>query len=221
MSGTTAKDKVKVVMLGKYSAGKTCLIDRLVHERFLGPTSATVGAAFNAFDVAIDPRGSKKLTLGIWDTAGSDRFEALTKMYYKDALAALVCFDLTDADSYERAKTWITRVSESEPNCILVLVGTKLDLVLAGQPRGATAAATKKHAKAVGATYFECSAKLGDDAANGCKIAEPFEFVAQEIVRRKAAGGGNGGHGDDDDAASAALAVTMPAAQFAASEERA
>lgn len=186
----------------RVQAGKTCLIDRLVHERFLGPTSSTVGAAFNAFDVPLDPRGAKKLTLGIWDTAGSDRFESLTKLYYKDAAAALVCYDLTDADSFERAKAWVQRVTETEAACLIVIIGTKLDLVDAGgSPRGVPLSQARAYAASINAQYFECSAKLEDQLPGGCRIGEPFEWVARAVAAKKdakstaGAGGAAGGAG--------------------------
>lgn len=54
----------KVVMLGKESVGKTSLVERYVHHRFLvGPYQNTIGAAFVAKPIQV---GEKVITLGIW-----------------------------------------------------------------------------------------------------------------------------------------------------------
>lgn len=81
---------VKVVMLGKESVGKTSLVERYVHDRFLaGPYQNTIGAAFVA---KVMPVGDRTVTLGIWDTAGSERYEAMSRIYYRGAKAAIVCY---------------------------------------------------------------------------------------------------------------------------------
>ncbi|MBN3320637.1 RAB24 protein, partial [Atractosteus spatula] len=80
----------KVVMLGKECVGKTSLVERYVHNRFLiGPYQNTIGAAFVAKPIQVE---DKVITLGIWDTAGSERYEAMSRMYYRGAKAAIVCY---------------------------------------------------------------------------------------------------------------------------------
>lgn len=55
---------VKVVMLGKEYVGKTSLVERYVHDRFLvGPYQNTIGAAFVAKVMSV---GDRTVTLGIW-----------------------------------------------------------------------------------------------------------------------------------------------------------
>uniref|UniRef100_V9LAP0 Ras-related protein Rab-24 n=1 Tax=Callorhinchus milii TaxID=7868 RepID=V9LAP0_CALMI len=118
---------VKVVMLGKEFVGKTSLVERYVHNRFLnGPYQNTIGAAFVAKLIHV---GEKAITLGIWDTAGSERYESMSRIYYRGARAAVVCFDLTDSSSFARAKFWVNEVQSCEEHCKIYLCGTKSDLV--------------------------------------------------------------------------------------------
>ncbi|ETE72425.1 Ras-related protein Rab-24, partial [Ophiophagus hannah] len=102
----------KVVMLGKEYVGKTSLVERYVHNRFLvGPYQNTIGAAFVA---KVMPVGGRTVTLGIWDTAGSERYEAMSRIYYRGAKAAIVCYDLTDRSSFQRAKFWVNELQNFE-----------------------------------------------------------------------------------------------------------
>ena len=119
---------MKIVLLGKEFGGKTSLAERYIHDRFLGtvPYQATIGAAFGA--KKIDAEG-RTLTLGIWDTAGSERYESMSRIYYRGAKAAVVCFDLTDRSSFDRAKYWVNELRKNEEHCRLYLCGTKKDLV--------------------------------------------------------------------------------------------
>lgn len=48
------------------------------------------------------------------DTAGSERYESMSRMYYRNAQAAIICFDLSDTMSFEKAKDWVSEVREQE-----------------------------------------------------------------------------------------------------------
>ena len=48
------------------------------------------------------------MSLGIWDTAGAERFEALSRMYYNGAKAAVLAFDPCNARSFEKLKFWVS-----------------------------------------------------------------------------------------------------------------
>jgi len=88
----------------------------------------------------------------VWDTAGSERFKCLTKLYYREAFAAIVCYDLTDAESWKhvircrlcivslfnlcygtaQVKFWVNELVQNEPVCRIVFCGTKQDLIEQG-----------------------------------------------------------------------------------------
>ena len=113
----------KVVMLGKASCGKTSLANRYINNTFTNQV-ATVGMAFLAKDVTV---GDRQFQLGIWDTAGSERFQSITPMYYRGATVALLCYSVEDSDSLDRIDFWYEKLSETEPNCLVFVVGTMLD----------------------------------------------------------------------------------------------
>jgi hypothetical protein len=77
----------------------------------------------------------------IWDTAGQERFHSLAPMYYRNAQAAVVVYDVTKATSLEKAKSWVKELQrQANPNIVIALAGNKIDLV-SGQT--ATSAAPK------------------------------------------------------------------------------
>ena len=53
-----------------------------------------------------------QVELQLWDTAGQERFHSLGPIYYRDAAAALIVFDITDMDSFERAKAWVKELQQ-------------------------------------------------------------------------------------------------------------
>ena len=115
----------KVVLLGAADAGKSSIVLRLVEDKFNPYPESTIGAAFAM--LRLEDGGVRRL-IGIWDTAGQERYEALAPMYYRNAQLAFVVYDVTSANSLERADRWIKDISKLAPSLRLVLVGTKTDL---------------------------------------------------------------------------------------------
>lgn len=46
--------------------------------------------------------GGKKVNLSIWDTAGQERFHALGPIYYRMSNGAILVYDITDEDSFQK-----------------------------------------------------------------------------------------------------------------------
>nr|XP_048303749.1 ras-related protein Rab-24 isoform X1 [Myodes glareolus] len=166
---------VKVVMLGKEYVGKTSLVERYVHDRFLvGPYQNTIGAAFVAKVMCV---GDRTVTLGIWDTAGSERYEAMSRIYYRGAKAAIVCYDLTDSSSFERAKFWVKELRSLEEGCQIYLCGTKSDLLEEDRRRRRVDFHdVQDYADNIKAQLFETSSKTGQS------VDELFQKVAEDYV---------------------------------------
>ncbi|CAH2277340.1 ras-related Rab-24 isoform X1 [Pelobates cultripes] len=166
---------VKVVMLGKDAVGKTSLVERYVHHRFLhGPYRNTVGVAFIAKAMCVDGRN---LTLGIWDTAGSERYEAMSRMYYRGARAAIVCYDITDSCSFERVKFWVKELRNCEEQCQIYICGTKSDIVENDKSlRQVDFHDVQDYADEINAHVCETSSKTGKS------VDELFQKVAEDFV---------------------------------------
>ena len=115
---------LKCVLLGDVGVGKTCLSVRYVFDTF-GAVNSTVGASFQQRKVT-KADGSTTL-IGIWDTAGAERFDSLSSFYCRGARAAICCYDMTDKESFTALSTrWIRKVIEQgEEGCHIVICGTK------------------------------------------------------------------------------------------------
>lgn len=70
-----------------------------------------------------------RCNLSIWDTAGQERFHALGPIYYRDANGAILIYDVTDADSFQKVKNWVKELRKMLGNDInLAIAGNKIDL---------------------------------------------------------------------------------------------
>ena len=70
----------------------------------------TVGVEFGTLLVKLEQQVFK---LQIWDTAGQEKFDSLTKMYFKGAEAALIVYDVTNQLSFEKAQKWVRDLNDS------------------------------------------------------------------------------------------------------------
>ncbi|KAF0987394.1 hypothetical protein HZS_2521, partial [Henneguya salminicola] len=116
----------KLVLLGDSAVGKSSLVLRFVKDQFSEYQESTIGAAFLAQTVVLE---DSVVRFEIWDTAGQERYHSLAPMYYRGSHAALVVYDITNMESFTRAKNWISELQrQAPPNIVICLVGNKLDL---------------------------------------------------------------------------------------------
>lgn len=83
--------------------GKTSLSTKFVHGQFDKNMPSTVDASYLEKLLQV---GEKRIRMVIWDTAGQEKYHALAKNYYQGASGALLVYDVTDEDSFQRATTW-------------------------------------------------------------------------------------------------------------------
>ena len=53
---------------------------------------------------------SEDVRLMLWDTAGQEEFDAITKAYYRGAQACVVAFSTTDRASFDAVVRWKNKV---------------------------------------------------------------------------------------------------------------
>ena len=111
---------IKIVILGPQNCGKACLLDKNIHNRLLRDVGS-VGVAFSGKEIDVE---GHTLTLGIYDTAGHEKYDSFTRLYCRGAHAAIVCIDLTDHSSFDRAKFWVNEMQTNEKHCRLYLCMT-------------------------------------------------------------------------------------------------
>ena len=122
-------ESFKVVLVGESGVGKTSIITQFIDQTFQEDQQSTTGGTFSTKSVVCD--NGKTLKFEIWDTAGQERYRSLTKMFYKDANAAVLVFDITRKDSFEELQNyWAQQIKEcSPPEIILAVAANKSDLI--------------------------------------------------------------------------------------------
>ena len=162
----------KVLLLGDSSVGKTCFLLRYCDKSFQDVHLSTIGLDYRLKSMTL--KNNKNIKLQIWDTAGQDRFRAITKNYYKGANGIILIYDVTNMQTYENVKNWITQIKEeASPNVIIYLVGNKIDVP--DEQRLIKAEDGQKIADEFNLPFKEASAK------DGTNINEIFQELLEEI----------------------------------------
>ena len=116
---STKSFQFKLVLLGDSAVGKSSLVLRFVKKQFFEYQESTIGAAFLTQTITVDDCTVK---FEIWDTAGQERYHSLAPMYYRGAAAAVVVYDLTNMQSFLRAKSWVKELQrQGNPNIVIAL----------------------------------------------------------------------------------------------------
>ena len=109
----------KVVLLGETGVGKTCIIERFIDDTFEDNKKSTVIATFRSKTMTFETYQGKSVKFEVWDTAGQEQYRALNKLFYKDAGAAILVYDVTTKESFvEIQNYWCNQIKEFAPKNI-------------------------------------------------------------------------------------------------------
>jgi small GTP-binding protein len=163
----------KVVIIGDSAVGKTSLLRCFDEHPFNPMGTPTVGASFISKMVTIQ---GAAVILNIWDTAGQERYRSLIPTYAHGAEAAILCYDVTSPPSFQSLNNWLEFLERlSSPDCLLYVVGNKIDLEPVVPPAAAKRWAQEHRA--------EC---MFTSARQGTAVQELFMAIAQSINCRPA-----------------------------------
>ncbi|KAL3235047.1 GTP-binding protein YPT52 [Nakaseomyces bracarensis] len=173
----------KLVLLGDSSVGKSSIVHRFVKDTFDELRESTIGAAFLSQTIRIKDDGEDVvIKFEIWDTAGQERYKSLAPMYYRNANAALVVYDVTQPDSLKKAQMWVQELQNKvgDDDLVIYLVGNKIDLVADDQDkRQVDVEDGEAYAKEQKLLFKEVSAKTGDG------IKDIFQEIGEQLYSTK------------------------------------
>jgi len=160
----------KLLLIGDTGTGKSSLILRYVNCSFNDSYISTIGVDFKQKIIQLN---GSLIKLQIWDTAGQERFRVITNSYYRGANGIIIVYDVTDLESFENAKKWLTEIDRyANEGTKKLIIGNKCDLI---DSKAVEYSKAKEFADRLGIPLIEVSAK---SAAN---VDQAFESIALEI----------------------------------------
>ena len=113
---------LKTVIVGESNIGKSCLLERMATDQFFDALT-TIGVAYQVIPF------TSNVNIRAWDTAGTERFAAVMKLYLRGVDCALVCFSIDNLDSFRAVQKHVESIRDvNDYNVPIVLIVTKTDL---------------------------------------------------------------------------------------------
>ena len=126
----------KIILIGNSSIGKTSFFRKLTTGEFHERNISTIGLDKRTFNVDIinDKEEKKSIDVSLFDTAGQERFRAITQSYYKGSQGALLIYDISDRSTFDSVEMWVNSLNETLNNdtnskCVIILIGNKSDKI--------------------------------------------------------------------------------------------
>ena len=164
---------VKIILIGDSAVGKTNIMSKYLRGQFQENSKATVGVEFGSKLFKIDNHNIKAQ---IWDTAGQEKYKAITGAYYKGSKGAFVVYDITRKETFDSTDRWINDLKiSSDPKINIILIGNKSDLE---DKRDVLKEQGEEKAKSFGCAFLETSAFNGDNIDKG------FEMMISDIFKK-------------------------------------
>ena len=130
----------KIILAGESMVGKTTLFKKVSTGIFRGNNISTIGIDKKTFELEIkaEKEGKefqKKVKINLVDTGAQEKFQVITKRYFRWANAALLLYDITNKKTFDNLNHWLNFINKNiNPNgyhkeYLIFLMGTKLDIV--------------------------------------------------------------------------------------------
>ena len=88
----------KIIIIGDAGVGKSNILTRYTKNEFDSSKQPTVGVEFSSKKIKVD---NKNIKLQIWDTAGQEKFKAVSKQYYKGAVGVMLVYDISKKKTFD------------------------------------------------------------------------------------------------------------------------
>ena len=173
---------LKLVILGEGRVGKTSILLQYFKKTFNEGQVSTVNPAF--YEKTVNSNG-KTVQLVFWDTAGQEQFNAISTLYYQNAVGALIVYDVSIFETFNKVKQWVKTLQEAVGrDIVFVIAGNKFDLSnkdeLSKRSSEIESYCAKENCK-----HFYTSAKTK------YQVDEAFESLIRSVLNKvKPSGGG-------------------------------
>ena len=168
---------IKILVVGDSTVGKTNFIRMFIENKFNQNYMTTSGIDLKTSSIEIK---NKKIRVQLWDTAGQEKYKAITKNLFLKVQAALIVYDITNEETFNNLKTWVRSIKDECGKQIqMLIIGNKNDL---NEERVVDKNIAMEYAKEEKIDYLETSSKTGDNIQKAIsllceKVLENTEFT--------------------------------------------
>ncbi len=169
-----SSDKFNIMVIGDEEVGKTTILERYFNRKFNSERKKTIGVEYYLKNYT-EPISKELYSFKFWDTAGQEKFQAITKNYFQRANAMVIVIAINKRSSFSNLKKWIVSIADSGTTDIpLVVFCNKFDLE------------TEREVDNIEIDQFCNNENLKfyyTSAKNGYNIDEAFDYIINEVIK--------------------------------------
>ena len=167
--------EIKIIILGNSSVGKTSFITKYIDDEFFSDYITTLGVDSRQKKITL--QNGKEARLKIFDTAGQERFKALSTNFIKKAEGIVLLYDISNKVSFEEISNWMETIKENGRDSVsVILVGNKCDL--SDDKRQVSKNEGQERADKYNLQFFETSCR------EGINVNEVFDKLVEDIEKK-------------------------------------
>jgi len=170
---------LKIILLGDTNVGKTAFISKYLKRDVTTKHTPTIGTAMSTKQIDFN---NTSLDLHIWDTAGQERYTSLTSLYYRASNIAIIMYDITNPQSFIRAKDYMNDIKmKATSNIAIGLIGNKSDIAIADPSNRSIPYSVGKEFADIHETFFAETNIFNDNDAK-CVFGSLIDMVPSDFL---------------------------------------
>ena len=152
------EEQIKIILLGNTGVGKTAIITQFDQNTYNNKLISTYAPNFIKKELKIK---NQIVKVHVWDTAGQEKFNSVSKLFVKNAKIIILVYDITDKRSFEGLDYWHNFIKHDLVQDVVIgLAGNKVDLLNEdGFEEQVSQEEAEKFAEKLGAEFSLLSAK--------------------------------------------------------------
>jgi small GTP-binding protein len=164
---------IKLLILGDSAVGKTNFLCKLTENKFNQNYMASTAIDIKNTSIKIN---GKNIKLQIWDTAGQEKYRALTRSFLIKAQGILALYDITNHTSFDNLQSWLTLIKEEcYVDIPVIIVGNKMDLE---EKRIVDKEEASEYAKKQNVEFIETSSKTGEN------VEKTLYMITEKVLQK-------------------------------------
>ena len=165
---------LKILIVGDSCVGKTNFVNKFLGKDFNDNYMSTAGLDLKNRNIVLK---NKKVRIQIWDTAGQEKYKAITRNLFLKVMGTIIIYDITNKNTYNNLQNWINLIKEEcGKHMRILIVGNKSDLDSQREVSKEDAINYAKHEKA---QYIETSSKTGEN------VLKAVTILSEKIMENK------------------------------------
>ena len=152
------EEQIKIILLGNTGVGKTAIITQFDQNTYNNKLISTYAPNFIKKELKIK---NQIVKVHVWDTAGQEKFNSVSKLFVKNAKIIILVYDITEKISFEGLDYWYNFIkNDLVQDVVIGLAGNKVDLLNEdGFEEQVSQEEAEKFAEKLGAEFSLLSAK--------------------------------------------------------------